>query len=168
MEDISARRLAQHIRKALITKMRLESPLRNKLQVVFLATNETHVEMPVFPCKRAICFGEDGKDIQTIDAEEKLGGILVPMFEVSSCPTIPEKDIQTISSVKDIVRIFEEKSKDIIEYEKELYEKIMKSAGNGRGWLLIRTDLTVLPACSGGNVAFSIFENIGVAIEPEG
>jgi len=166
MNSNSIERLAQLIRQSLITKMRLESPIRNNFQVVPLSLKEFHVEMPIFPCKKAFCIGEDGKSIIFMNANDKLGGVIVPMFEISTCPSLLMKDIEKNSSIEDTVEIFLEKSRGIIEEETKLYTEIIQDAYGGRGWLLIRTDLTVLSASESGNITFSIFENIGIAVEP--
>ncbi len=158
-----------------------ESLLRNKFQVRPL----DDAEIPLYPNKYvSYVIGETGCTGCTVN--KVIGGkfssedtskslripylpyfckfVLFPLFEISSNPEIPYKNLRGLKS-KEVLKRFLNKV-EILQEENKYYDCLKIFAKNGKGVFVIRVDLQVLVAIDDKeqNIGFSIFENVGVGV----
>ena len=152
--------LAEKIKVQVKDELYRESSLRNKFQIRPVEEEETITFSNI---KGAIVINEDDSS-KTDDLKKR--SIFIPFFELACSPLKSLKEISGMSESNIIDFFVSSISKEMLFQEEEIYKTLKKYLvrKNRKGVLEIKTDVQILPACTGSNIGFSVFETLGAAI----
>ncbi len=118
-------------------------------------------ELPLYdinPEKETYCFGEDGEELIKVGFKNR---VYVPLFEIAQCPLKKYNSVWDVK-VDDFIT-----NNDLLEYENDFYERIVKEIGTKVKIIIpIRTPITVLPVTNWvkGEFGFSSFIILGIGV----
>jgi len=148
----------------LINEVLLQQANDSLLRSNFKVWKLKEIELPIIKIDKKISYYDDkGSSILRIQNKNNLA---VPLFEVSSNPEQNYEDIKDLNE-NQVVDIFTE-GQPFKKIEDQMYNSLIKE-GDGKGTLLIRTDIVSLCASDlkMHKVGYSYFEQIGVILEHE-